>query len=229
MKIKFTSMNTRNLEGRKSNIEHATSNSSMPESRRLGRHGFSDGAWPFDVARSMSRLSLLSSFFLLTSSLVHAQAGAVLTTLYSFTGTNDGTYPQAALVQGSDGNFYGTTSEGGTNNFGTVFKISTSGALTSLYSFTNGNDGANPSVGLVQGSDGYFYGMTGGGSKDFGTVFKISTNGALTSFDSFTYNYDGVTLQGGLVQGSDGYVYGTTAYGARTTLAPFSKSAPMGR
>ena len=72
----------------------------------------------------------------------------------------DGANPAAGLVQGSDGNFYGTTSGGGTNDAGTVFKISTNGALTSLYSFTGGNDGADPDAGLVQGSDGYFYGTT---------------------------------------------------------------------
>ena len=73
-----------------------------------------------------------------------AQAGVVFTNLYSFTGTNDGANPYAGLVQGSDGYFYGTTIGGGTNNLGTVFKISISGALTSLYSFTGTNDGASP-------------------------------------------------------------------------------------
>ena len=85
-----------------------------------------------------------------------------LTSLYSFTGGNDGGYPDAGLVQGSDGNFYGTTYYGGgrTTLRGTVFKISTNGALTSLYSFTGGNDGGYPDAGLVQGSDGNFYGTT---------------------------------------------------------------------
>ena len=63
------------------------------------------------------------------------QADVVFTSLYSFTGANDGANPEAGLVQGSDGYFYGTTYGGGTNDYGTVFKISTNGALTSLYSF----------------------------------------------------------------------------------------------
>ena len=73
-----------------------------------------------------------------------AQAGVVFTTLHSFQVFTNGANPDAGLVQGSDGNFYGTTDSGGTNGYGTVFKISTNGALTSLYSFTGGNDGANP-------------------------------------------------------------------------------------
>ena len=91
-----------------------------------------------------------------------AQAGVVLTNLYSFNpGVMNGAYPAAALVQGSDGNFYGTTQQAAARTgYGTVFKISTNGALTSLYSFTGGNDGANPNAGLVQGSDGNFYGTT---------------------------------------------------------------------
>ncbi len=73
-----------------------------------------------------------------------ASAGVVLTSLHSFQAFTNGGYPVAALVQGSDGNLYGTTQLGGTANSGTVFKISTNGALTSLYSFTGGNDGADP-------------------------------------------------------------------------------------
>lgn len=184
-----------------------------------------------------------------------AQAGVVFSSLYSFTGTNDGATPYAGLVQGSDGSFYGTTFAGGTNNAGTVFKITPTGALTSLYSFTGTNDGSYPQAALVQGSDGNFYGTTsttvfqmtpagvlktlvsglasqsalvqgsdgylygttpsGGTNGGHGTVFKISTDGALTSLYSFTGGNDGLRPNG-LVQGSDGSFYGTTYYGGAT-------------
>jgi uncharacterized repeat protein (TIGR03803 family) len=139
-----------------------------------------------------------------------------LTTLYSFTGGDDGANPQGAMVLGSDGNFYGTTSEGGSNYSGTVFQIGTKSGLTSLYSFTGFNDGANPVAGLVQGSDGELYGTTEYGStNDNGTVFKISTNGVLTTLYSFTGGNDGGYPQAALVQGKDGSFYGTTEYGGQ--------------
>src|SRR5262249_53451553 len=120
----------------------------------------------------------------------------------------------------SDGNFYGTTAYGGTNNSGTVFRISTSGALSSLYSFS-GNDGAGPN-GLVQGSDGNFYGTTyGGGMNGVGTVFKISTSGALSSLYSFSGN-DGAGPNG-LVQSGDGNFYGTTYGGGLLGSGTFFK------
>src|SRR2546426_640987 len=78
--------------------------------------------------------------------------------LYEFSGA-DGRGPWAGLVQGSDGNFYGTTEVGGANNKGTVFKITPSGVMSTLWSFSL-TDGANPRAGLVQGSDGNFYGTT---------------------------------------------------------------------
>jgi len=152
----------------------------------------------------------------------------VLTSLYSFTGGNDGSAPFAGLVQGSDGNFYGTTSTGGTNGVGTVFKISTNGALTSLYSF-GGNDGYGPYFGLVQGSDGYFYGTTpNGGTSNYGTVFKISTNGALTSLYSFTGAHDGAQPEAGLVQGGDGDFYGTTFHGGTNNAGTVFKITTNG-
>ena len=144
------------------------------------------------------------------------QSAVVFSGLYSFTGGNDGANPYAGLVQGSDDNFYGTTAVGGTNGWGTVFRISTNGALTSLYSFIGTNDGAIPTAGLVQGNDGCFYGTTRGSfypfpfSDGYGSVFKISTNGALTSLHLFTGGSDGANPETGVVQGSDGNFYGTT-------------------
>src|ERR1035441_7624477 len=89
----------------------------------------------------------------LVLSAVGAQAGVVLTTLHSFRISPNGANSQAGLVQGSDGNFYGTTSSGGTVGAGTVFKISTNGALTTLYSFSGFNDGASPVAGLVRSEE----------------------------------------------------------------------------
>lgn len=90
----------------------------------------------------------------------------------------DGTAPTGALIQATDGNFYGTTQYGGANNQGTIFRVTPSGTVTTLYSFcpqSHCPDGANPYAGLVLGTDGVFYGTTfnGGGSND-GTVFSLS-------------------------------------------------------
>jgi uncharacterized repeat protein (TIGR03803 family) len=156
-----------------------------------------------------------------------ASAGVVFTSLYSFTGTNDGANPLAGLVQGSDGYLYGTT-EGNSydSDYGTVFKISTNGVLTNLYSFGTISDGygdpldgANPEASLVQGIDGNFYGTTSSDDGgDSGTVFKITTNGVLTTLHSFDGGVRGGTegydLQGALVQGTDGNFYGTSREGS---------------
>ena len=164
----------------------------------------------FGMFKTAMKLRILLCAALLLLPAWAASAGVVLTTLHSFNGT-DGATPYAGLVQGSDGNFYGTTIEGGTNGYGAVFNISTNGVLTNLYSF-GGDDGATPYAGLVQGSDGYFYGTTEkGGTHGYGTVFNISTNGMLTSLYSFTRGVDdGGNPYAALVQGSDGYLYGTT-------------------
>jgi uncharacterized repeat protein (TIGR03803 family) len=134
--------------------------------------------------------------------------------VYTFTGGTDGAKPFAGLVLGSDGNFYGTTTSGGTYTNGTVFKLGINTGLTNLYSFTGGIDGATPYAGLVQGSDGNFYGTTvSGGAYTNGTVFRISTNGVLTNLYSFATGHDGKEPYGGLVQGRDGSFYGTTLMG----------------
>jgi uncharacterized repeat protein (TIGR03803 family) len=142
-------------------------------------------------------------------------SNGVFNSLYSFTGGPDGANPYAGLILAKDGYLYGTTYAGGSNGAGTVFKISTKGALTGLYSFTGADDGANPCDALVQGSDGYFYGTTyNGGTNNSGTVFKINSNGAITRLYSFTGMVnDGANPYAGMVQGGDGYFYGATVWG----------------
>ena len=136
-----------------------------------------------------------------------------LVTLYSFTGSNDGGHPAAGLVEGADGNFYGSTTAGGADNLGTLFQLTANGTLTTLYSFPGANDGANP-VALVQGSDGNFYGTTADGpTTEFGTLFKMSANGILTNLHSFSRDIDGAYPEAGLVQGNDGNFYGVTQIG----------------
>jgi len=159
------------------------------------------------------------------------------TVLYSFGSDypdgNDGYGPRTPLVQGSDGNFYGTTRVGGTNYLGngTVFRISPGGSYTSLYSF-NGypTDGASPYAGLVQGSDGNFYGTTVQGGTDLaGTIFEISPGGSYSNLYSFTgyANNDGYGPQAPLVQGSDGNFYGTTFYGGIAAGNVFRLTVPL--
>jgi len=147
-----------------------------------------------------------------------------LTTLHSFTGLNgDGYYSPAPLILASDGNFYGTTEQGGTGGRGTVYRITPQGTFTVLHSFlTTSADGQYPKGGLVQGRDGSFYGLTySGGAYSFGTVYKMTPAGAVTLLHSFTAegssppypNKDGAYPDAELIQACDGYFYGTTEQG----------------
>jgi uncharacterized repeat protein (TIGR03803 family) len=149
--------------------------------------------------------------------------GGTLTTLYSFcsqSGCTDGENPFAGLVQATHGDLYGTTLHGGADGGGTVFKISPSGTLTTLYSFCSQSgcmDGESPYAGLVQAASGDFYGTTeNGGAHGRGTVFKISPSGTLTTLLSFCSQSkckDGGSPYAGLVQGASGDFYGTTENG----------------
>ena len=153
-----------------------------------------------------------------------------LTTLYSFctqSGCPDGAIPYAGLVQATNGDLYGTTQLGGTNSAGTVFKITPSGKLTTLYSFCSQSgctDGYYPDVSLVQATDGNFYGTTEYGGSDncdsayggCGTVFKITPGGTLTTLYSFCAQSgctDGYTPSAVVFQATNGDLYGTTVYG----------------
>jgi uncharacterized repeat protein (TIGR03803 family) len=164
-----------------------------------------------------------------TGTVFKMDSSGTLTTLHSFTGS-DGVYPNyCKLVEGSDGNFYGTTQGGGTGGtgFGTVFKITPSGVLTTLYSFAR-VDGSSPSAGLTKGSDGNFYGLTTfGGAMDDGTVFKITPSGTLTSLHSFAGS-DGQFPFGTVIQGSDGNFYGTTIQGGASGVGTVFKMDTSG-
>jgi uncharacterized repeat protein (TIGR03803 family) len=139
-------------------------------------------------------------------------AGA-FTTLYSFTGGEDGSLPNA-VIQGADGNFYGSTlcgPESPANVFtglGKVFKITPAGAMTTLYSFTGGNDGGNPGK-LIQGGDGNFYGITT--YPSIAAVFKVTPAGARNTIYRFEGNNGSGPSQ--LIASTDGNVYGTTQDG----------------
>ena len=142
-----------------------------------------------------------------------------LTTLYSFCsqpGCTDGSSPFASPVQAVNGNFYGTTLNGGTNDDGTVFKITRGGTLTPLHSF-DGADGANPASPTFQATNGKFYGITSyGGANGRGTVFAMTGRGKLTTLYSFcaqTGCPDGDYPFAGLFQATDGNLYGTTPRG----------------
>ena len=143
--------------------------------------------------------------------------GTGFTTLYTFTNGADGGYPQAGLIQGSDGRLYGTAANGGVITEGSVFAIKTDGTgFTTLYSFTGGADSGYPVAGLIQGSDGRLYGTTesGGGGNDYGSVFALNTDGTgFTTLYSFTNGADGSYPVAGLIQGSDGRFYSTALEG----------------
>ena len=152
-------------------------------------------------------------------------------TLYSFCSKSSGGYctdgqnPETTLVQGPSGYLYGTTFYGGAGNYGTIFKITTAGRLTTIYNFcslASCADGTQPDGGLVLASNASFYGVTNtGGAYGFGTVFKITPAGKLTTLHSFNQT-DGAYPETGLILATNGNLYGTTnSGGAYGTGAAF--------
>ncbi len=138
--------------------------------------------------------------------------------LDSFDNT-DAAFPWATLVQGNDGNFYGTTQNGGNTacdlGCGAIFRITPAGKLTT-FSF-DGTNGSQPYAGLVQVANGDFYGVTTeGGASDLGTVFKFTAKGGIITLYSFAAD-TGYSPLGGLVLASDGNFYGTASSGGPAT------------
>lgn len=150
-----------------------------------------------------------------------------LTVVHDFAGApNDGTSPIAGLTLASDGNFYGTTSSGGSNGVGSVFKVAPDGTETLLHSFA-GSDGVTPVAALVQASDGNLYGTTAqGGMANLGTAFKITPGGNFTLLHSFNET-DGAGPNE-LVQGTDGNFYGTTNTGGANRVGTVFQMTPSG-
>jgi uncharacterized repeat protein (TIGR03803 family) len=170
------------------------------------------------------------------------------TTVATFNGKNGQNPGYGSLVQGTDGNLYGTTIYGGVSQYctvqfnmgcGTVFKVTPSGKLTTLHNFcsqANCPDGYNPYAGLIVGIDGSLYGTTefGGAGRycmgGCGTVFEITTAGKLTTLYSFgSINEDGNNPLGALVQATNGNFYGTTAGGGVNAGGTVFELTPGGK
>jgi uncharacterized repeat protein (TIGR03803 family) len=153
--------------------------------------------------------------------------------LHRFAGS-DGAVPHGRLLADAAGNLYGTTHNGGTSGYGTVFQLDSSGTLTVLHSFTGGSDGAYPEAGLIADTVGNLYGTTYGGGGGQGTVFQVTLSGALTVLHSFTGGSDGGRPVADLLSDAAGNLYGTTGLGGATASCPggcgtvFALTAPAG-
>src|SRR4029077_20434561 len=166
----------------------------------------------------------------------------VLAAIHSFCAQNgcpDGREARAALIPASDGNYYGTTTYGGiNNNYGTVFKVTPTGTLTTIYKFCtqhNCTDGEGVFGSVIQATDGNFYGTTNEGGDvtcyppyGCGTVFKLTSAGVLTTLHRF-HSTDGAFPFAGLVQANDGSFYGTTGGGGSYGYGAIFKITSGGR
>jgi uncharacterized repeat protein (TIGR03803 family) len=148
--------------------------------------------------------------------------------LHSFSNTGtDGIFPYSGLTLGTDGSLYGTTYEGGSQGFGSVFKITTAGTFTLLHSFNGVSEGELPVAPPIQGTDGNYYGTTSnGGGEVFGTVYKMTPSGTLTTI----YTFDGtIRYPYALTLGTDGSFYGTFGGGSTTPDGAVFKITPQGK
>jgi len=136
--------------------------------------------------------------------------------------------PSATLVEGTDGNYYGTSpGKGGTKTPGSLFRVTPAGQLKLLHAFSRGRDGANPVASLILGADGAFYGTTSDGAFGCGTIFRMSPAGFVSTLHTFTW-FDGCIPLGALVLGNDGNFYGTTYSGGSHQFGSVFQMTPGG-
>jgi uncharacterized repeat protein (TIGR03803 family) len=178
-------------------------------------------AWAAGVLAGITALTL-------PVSAAHAQT-ATVTTIHSFDNLGGPATPQSGLIKASDGNFYGTSSNGGVNAVGSIYQVTSTGAVTTLYSFDY-TDGQYPYSALVQGKNGNFYGTTdeGGPNGSFGTVFMLTPAGKLTTLHAFL-NTDGQYPAAGLIQAKDGSFYGATGNGGAHASGTIYKITAAGK
>jgi uncharacterized repeat protein (TIGR03803 family) len=140
--------------------------------------------------------------------------GTLVTVPHLFSGGTSSFNPHAGVIEGTDGNFYGTTVNGGAGLYGTAFGLYTGGVFGIKHSFINGGDGASPLAGLAQASDGNFYGATLHGlGASLGTLFRLTSANLFTTLHAFGGGDDGGNPLASLVPGSDGNLYGTASTG----------------
>lgn len=138
-------------------------------------------------------------------SIFKVSSAGTVSTIYNFRGSSDGSNP-SQLIQAADGNLYGT-------NTYSFFKVTTSGTFTLIHTFNQATEGTTVDYGVIQGTDGNFYGFANqGGVNGYGTVFKITAAGVVTVLHNFNMT-DGWGPGLSPAQGSDGYIYGTTSVG----------------
>ena len=151
-----------------------------------------------------------------------------LTVLRSLLSTADGGNPKGSLAKAGDGNFYGMTNTGGSNLFGTLFKITPAGVFSVLTKFNGAIQGNAPYETLLKAKDSSYYGTaSAGGLYNYGTIFKIC-RGTVTILRSFNRNVDGGAPKGSLVQGTDGYLYGSTTEGGTNGVGTLFKISTTG-